>query len=151
MRNIFEVNNRNTRRCSGVFIVHFKYCLTHCSSAFYWIWTHKRQMEYFIALSWIHWCIPESDLGALSHLIQSSIYVTTVNKGFQPFTFFCHKELHLGCFIGLELNIVTWSIKSLNGTRALPTSCSSATLGKYEKLTLLDALKIHFQRFYALN
>ena len=27
----------------------------------------------------------------------------------------------------------------------------SATLGKYEKLTLLDVLKIHFQRFFGLS
>ena len=28
---------------------------------------------------------------------------------------------------------------------------SSATLGKYEKLTVLDPLKIHFQRFFTLS
>ena len=32
-----------------------------------------------------------------------------------------------------------------------PTSWLSATLGKYEKINILDALKTHFQRFFALN
>ena len=35
------------------------------------------------------------------------LYVTTANNSFQPLTIFCHKELHLRCHIGPELNIVT--------------------------------------------
>ena len=35
------------------------------------------------------------------------LYVTTVNNSFQPLTIFSHKELHLRCHIGPELNIVT--------------------------------------------
>ena len=59
-------------------------------------------MEYFIALTKIHRYIPESDLGALSHLIQNSMYVTTVSNTFQPLIFFYHEELHLRYCIGLE-------------------------------------------------
>ena len=44
-------------------------------------------------------------------------------------------------------NIVTWSTKIIKGIGFhLPRS--SAVLGKYEKLTFMDALKVHFQRFF---
>ena len=75
--------------------------------------------------------------------------VTIVNSSFQ-LPIFCHKDLHLRCCIGLVLNIVIWSMNLLKDMRGhLPWS--SATSGKYEKLTLLDTLKIHFQRFFALD
>ena len=32
-------------------------------------------------------------------------YVTTISNSFQPLFIFCHKEHHLRCCIGLELNI----------------------------------------------
>ena len=47
--------------------------------------------------------------------VGSKNHVTTVNETFQPLPIFCHKELHLRCCIGLELNIVTWSTKILKG------------------------------------
>ena len=46
---------------------------------------------------------------------KTKLYVTTVNNNFQPLPIFCHKELHLRCCIGLELNIVTWYTKILKG------------------------------------
>ena len=81
---------------------------------------------------------------------KTKLYVTTVNNSLQLLPVFCQKEIHLRCCIGLELNIVTKSIKILKGFRG-HFSRSSATLGKYEKHTLQDALKIHFQRFFALS
>ena len=35
----------------------------------------------------------------------TKLYVTTISNNFQPLTLFCHKEHHLRCCIGLELNI----------------------------------------------
>ena len=59
---------------------------------------------------------------------------------------FYHKELHLRYCIGLELNlyIIHKNSKKYWGY----PSWSSAVLGKYEKLTLLNALQIHFQRVF---
>ena len=78
------------------------------------------------------------------------LYVTTVKYSLQLLPVFCQKEIHLRCCIGLELNIATQSAKILKGFRG-HSPRSSATLGKYEKHTLQDALKIHFQRFFALS
>ena len=50
---------------------------------------------------------------------QTKFYVTTVDS-FQPLPIFCHKELHLWCHIGLELNIVTSSTKTLKAIRGHP-------------------------------
>ena len=89
-----------------------------------------------------------------SYVSLSRSYVTTVNNSFQPLPIFCHKELHLRCCIGLELNIVTRSTKILKSVGDLfpfRHPWSTATLGKFEKLTLLDALKLHFQTFFALS
>ena len=91
-------------------------------------------MEYFIALIYIY--IP-----------------FTVDSSQQQFPAIitCHQKLHLRWYIGLELNFVKWSTKILKGFGGHPPSWSSAVLKKYEKRTLLDALKIHFQRFFTLN
>ena len=79
---------------------------------------------------------------------EAKLYVTKVNNSFLPLFIFCYKEHHVRCCIGLTLNIVTWSTNRYQGH---PSSWSSATLGKYEKLTFLDAFKIHFQKFFELN
>ena len=74
---------------------------------------------------------------------------TAVNNSIQQqylLPLFCHKELHLRCYIGFVLNIVTWSMSILKSIRWY-LLWSSAILGKYEKLTLLDALKKHFLVF----
>ena len=81
---------------------------------------------------------------------KTKLSVTTVNSSFQVIPIFYHKELYLRYCIGLVVNIVTWSTKHLKDMRGhLPWL--SAILGKYEKLTLLDTLKIHFQTFFALD
>ena len=54
-------------------------------------------------------------------------------------------EFFQPCIV-LELNIVMWFTKSLKRYRGQPP-WSSANLRKYEKLTLLDPLKIHCQVF----
>ena len=94
-----------------------------------------------------------ADFQHLNAAFKTTFSVTTVKltaKHFPAVTFFSHKEFHLRCFIGLELNIVTWSTKILKGYGRHPP-WSSAALGKYEKLTLLDALRIHFQRFFCIK
>ena len=74
------------------------------------------------------------------------VYVLTVNNSFQPLapSFMLH---------GGELNNVTWSTKILKGIKCHlpPLLLLSAPLGKYEKLTLQDALKIDFRRFFTLS
>ena len=49
------------------------------------------------------------------------LYVTRVNNSFQLLLFFFHKELHLRCCKGLELNIVTWSTKILKRYQGSPS------------------------------
>ena len=84
--------------------------MTRCSSVvvvvivvFCWLWTCKWRMEDFIALILIYLCILESDLGI----------VYQQSTSFQPLPIFCHKELQLRGYTGLEWNIVTWSTKIL--------------------------------------
>ena len=70
--------------------------------------------------------------------------------GSSHYLFFCHKELHLRYCIGLELNIVIWFTCNMNVLGSSPLNLLlSVTLGKYGKLTLLDVLKMHFQRFFS--
>ena len=85
-------------------------------------------------------------------IFPAKLYLFNISQQqFSGINLFCHEELHLRCYIELELNIVTWSTKILKGIGVPPTSWSSATLGKYEKLIHFNILKIHFQRFYALT
>ena len=56
--------------------------------------------------------------GVLSHF-KRKLYITTVNS-FQPLPIFCHNEVHLRCHMGLELNIVTWSTKTLKAISGHP-------------------------------
>ena len=119
VQNMFKVNNRSTRGCSGVFIK-------------------------YLQPQFLHFRV-----GSRSPVtFKTKLYVTTVNNSFLPLFIFCYKEHHVRCCIGLTLNIVTWSTNRYQGH---PSSWSSATLGKYEKLTFLDAFKIHFQKFFELN
>ena len=105
-------------------------------------------MEYFVAFIQIYLSVSESDIGA-PVTFKTKLFETTV-KSFQPLLIFCYKENHLRCYIGLELNIVTWFKKILKGIGEHPP-CAIATLGEYEKFTLLDALKIHSQCFFTLS
>ena len=65
--------------------------LTHCSSFFCWLWTYGRWstlLPYSKNLSM------DFRDGSRSPLIfKTKLYVTTVDKFFQPLTFFCNKEL----------------------------------------------------------
>ena len=80
---------------------------------------------------------------------KTKLFVTTVNNSFQLFPIYCHKELHLICCIGLELNIATRSTKILRGIGGGGTH-TWPSVWKYERLTLPNALKIHFLRFSVL-
>ena len=105
MQNMFKFNNRSTKCCSAVFIVNFQYIWRIVLVCFLLVWTCKWQMEYFITQSKFRSPVT----------FKTKLYVTTVNNNFQPLPIFCHKELHLRCCIGLELNIVTWYTKILKG------------------------------------
>ena len=74
----------------------------------------------------------------------------SIQQLFPAISCLCHKELHLRCCIGLKLNIVTWSMEILKGIGRHPHD-RMQPWGKYEKLILLHALKIHLERFLALN
>ena len=67
---------------------------------------------------------------------------------------FCHKDLYLRRCIRFELKILIYLIHKISkrfcGVEGGHSPWSSAILWEYEKLTLLDALKIHFQRFFTL-
>ena len=70
--------------------------------------------------------------------------------GSSHYLFFYHKELHLRYCIGLELNIVIWFTCNMNVLGSSPLDLLlSVTLGKCGKLTLLNVLKMHFQRFFS--
>ena len=138
---MFNENNRIIRNRSGVFIVHFEY-IWHNTVVFF------VDFEQVMA-GGVLYCL---NLNSPMHFrvrsrspvtFNTKLYVTTINNSFQPLTIFCHKELHLRCYIGLKLIIITWPTKVLKGIGGHPppsTSWLSATLGKYKKLTLLDAL-----------
>ena len=127
---MFKDNSRSTRCCSGVFIIDFEY-----------IW---HQILYCLNLN----LSMDLRVGSRSPVtFKMMLYVITVNNSFQPLPIFCHKELRLRCcmhrtwiefcnMIHKDCERYWWSSPSL-----------SATLAKYEKLTLLDALKIDFRRF----
>ena len=94
------------------------------------------------------WLLSEPD--KIPVTFKANFSEKTVNKTFQLSPISCHKELHLRCCRALELNILRRSMQIFKNTRGhLPWS--SATLEKHENLTILHALKIHFQRFFELS
>ena len=48
------------------------------------------------------------------------LYITTANNSFQSLPIFCYKELHLKCCLGLELNNVKQSTKTLKHIDGTP-------------------------------
>ena len=77
--------------------------------------------------------------GALSHL-KGTLYNNC--QQFPTITYFSSQRAPSWGHIGLELNIVTWSTKTLKG--GTPSMIK-------KKLILLDALKMTFQRFYCIK
>ena len=102
----------------------------------------------FIALAYIYLCVSDSYLGALLHLRQSSLQQ-------QSLTFSCY-DIPIFFAKSSILDVTTKSCSKIHENsnrywlRGEPLWLS-ATLGKYQKLTLLDAVKIHFQRFFRLR
>ena len=140
MQNIFKVNNRSTRRqAPGVSFFKDFYWLIYT-----YIFLHGILFSFKQNLSM---CIRVETTSTA--IFKMKLY-QTVSNSLQPLPIFCHKELHLRCCIGPELNIVRWSIKFLKGISWQPP-WSSATFGKYEKLSAVNALKLHLQRFFTLN
>ena len=98
----------------------------------------------------LNWTIPFQVRSRSPGMFKMKLYVTTVNNSFHSLPIFGYKKLHLRFCKGFELNIVTWSMKILKGIWGAPL-WSRAILGKHEKLTLLDALKIHSQIIFAFH
>ena len=151
MQNIFKVNNRSTRPSPGVFNVNFEY-IWHVALECFLLTLNMEMVDgilycFNLSLS-VH-----SRVGYRNPVIcKTKLYITKVNNSFQSLSIFYQKELHLRRCTGLKLNIATWSTKILKGIGGHTSPpWSIAALGKYEKLTLLDAIKIHFQRFFAVT
>ena len=94
---------------------------------------------YCLNLNWsIHFRVGSRGLATF----KTKFYVTSANNSFQSLPNFCHKEFHLWCCIGLELNIVTWStniLKGIEGYTPLPPWLN-ATLVFHIKLNFLDLI-----------
>ena len=87
---------------------------------------------------------------------KTKLSVTTVNGSFQLLPIFCHKKLHLRCYIELALSIVTWSMKLLKDEGALPMI--TCNLGKthsprYPKNIFQDVFRIRlsFLHLYQMD
>ena len=120
---MFKVNNRNTRHCSGVFIVHFRY-IWHIILVFFCLSVYCFNLN-----SLMH---PRVRFRSL-FIFSTDLHVTTVKNNFQSLIFFCHEQLHLRCCKGLELNIRTWSTKILKGIGGTPYLRIECNLGKIWK------------------
>ena len=139
---MLKVNNRSTRCHAGVFITTLNIFDTLCFFS---------NFEHVMA-DGILYCLNLNlsmyfRVGSRSPVtFKTNLYVTTVKNSFRILasSLMLHRR---------ELNNMTWSTKILKGIEGHlpPFLLSSSLLGKYEKLTLIDALKIHFQRFFALN
>ena len=77
---------------------------------------------------------------------KTMLYETAVNS-FDPLLIFCHKELHLRCCIGLELNIVAWSTKILKAIGGL-LSITECNLRKIWKNHPPKCLKSNFPEVF---
>ena len=139
---MLKVNNRSTRCHAGVFITTLNIFDNLCFFS---------NFEHVMA-DGILYCLNLNlsmyfRVGSRSPVtFKTNLYVTTVNNSFRLLasSLMLHRR---------ELNNMTWSTKILKSIEGHlpPFLLSSSLLGKYEKLTLIDALKIHFQRFFALN
>ena len=113
VRNMFKVNNRITRRCSGVFIVNFEY-IWHVVLVFFIDFEHANGVCSTYSLN-INLSM-HFRFGSRSPVtFKSKLCVKAVNNSFQPLPIFCHKGVHVGCSILLKLDIVT-STKRYQGS-----------------------------------
>ena len=128
---MFKVNKRSTRCHSGVFVVNFEYSW-QVSSIFFPEFEHVNAWQNTL----------------LSYIILYHKALLPQSTAVSSYYLFCVIQLDPRCCIGLEVNIVTLSTKILKGIGGNPP-WSIATLIKYETLTLIDAVKTHFQRFFA--
>ena len=124
---MFKVNTRSTRCCSSVFTVNFKY-IWHVVLVHFFLHFLLTLIILYI-VDGILYCL-NLNLSVLFRVryrspatYKKELYMTTVNSSSQSLPIYFFRKSS------------TWS---------------SATLGKFEKLTLLDALNIHFRRFFAL-
>ena len=145
---MFTINNRSTWRLPGEFIVNSEYIWHFVLVFFWWVWMCKCRMEYFYCSS-LHL--------SMCFRVQSRSPVTFITK------------LSVTTDINILLLLCTHFFQKISILDVATKCCSKihensnrywlrgeplwlrATLGKYQKLTLLDLLKIHFERFFRLS
>ena len=104
---MFKVNSRSIRRCSGVFIVSFEY-IKHVFLKFFLLFLNMEMTDRMLYCLDLNLSTSYFRVGSRNPvLFKTKLFVTSLSNSFQPICIFCLKELHLRCFIGLELNIVT--------------------------------------------
>ena len=104
---MFKVNSRSIRCCSGVFIVNFEY-IRHVFLKFFLLFLNMEMTDGMLYCLDLNLSTSYFRVGSRSPvLFKTKLFVTSLSNRFQPLCIFCHKELYLRCFIGLELNIVT--------------------------------------------
>ena len=137
---MFQINNRSIRRCDFAITINVEYIWDIVLVFVFLLLTLNIMMDgilYFLNLN----LFLGFRVGSRSPIFKSKLYVTTVNNNFLLLPIICHKEFHPRCFIRLKWNIVFMIIENSKRCPGTPT-WSSATLGKHQKLILLDALKV---------
>ena len=117
---MFRVNNRSTKHHSGFF--NFEYIRLFAD------------LEHINA-GWDTLLPYKSNFINPFHISDEALYNNS-QQHFPAITNFCYKELHLRCCIILEIcNLIYKNSKRYQG---------GAAFRKFDKLTLLNALKIYF-------
>ena len=107
-------------------------------------WKQRRNM--IRSCQWRqHHCRTNTNIRRKKKIPKSRTMIITVWDLFLFYfcSYFCLTKLHLRCCIGLELNILT-STKTFQKVLGV----TPMIWRKYGKFILLDALKIHFQKFF---
>ena len=150
VQNIFKINNRSTWRLSGEFIVNFEYIWHFVLVFFWWESMCKCQMESFYCLS-LHLSMWFRVQSRSPVTFKTKLSVTTIINTFlllYTYQFFHTKSSFLDvttkCCSKIHENSNRYWLRG-------EPLWLSVTLGKYQKLALLDAVKIHFQRFFRLS
>ena len=132
MWNIFKVNSRNTTTYDAMtsfwclcFFEHIWHIVNVFIVGFDMVKVGRnkttetqtiRKKQYYLTLH-LFICFKVGYRSSVT--FKTKLFVATVIS-FHPFATFWHKELHLGCCVALELNIVKWSAKILKGKEEHP-------------------------------
>ena len=150
VQNIFKINDRSTWRLSGEFIVNFEYIWHFVLVFFWWESMCNCQMESFYYLS-LHLSMLFRVQSRSPVKFKTKLSVTAIINTFlllYIYRFFLTKSSFLDvttkCCSKIHKNSKRYWLRG-------EPLWLSATLGKYQKLTFLDAVKVHFQRFFRLS